>query len=335
MIETLQVEGFTVLPRTTFAFGRGLNVLIGDNGTGKTHWLKLLWALAATAQAVGRQRTKNGTEAFCRRLRSTFQTSRLSSLAARGGKTPVRGVLTWSDGGRMNFCGEGEAWQAECDGGKEAPKVLYLPPQAFAAGVPRLTKWIESGESPWDAACLDACEQMVLPEKRRLLKADQRLAETLEAVLGGKAYVDEATGRLGVLLSGEPRDAGLLGEGELKLLQLSRLVRAGAVPRGSVLCWDMPEAGVNPRTLQTMAQWLWRLSLEGRQVFVATHSVYLLREWHLLQKAAERSAPEIRWFGLLGEGRAAQVAEDLWELETFTAFDAEAEQNVRFLQAEG
>ena len=47
MIQQLDVENFTVFKKATFEFGSQLNVFIGENGTGKTQILKLIYAVIA------------------------------------------------------------------------------------------------------------------------------------------------------------------------------------------------------------------------------------------------------------------------------------------------
>jgi predicted ATP-binding protein involved in virulence len=41
-IQTLDIQNFTTLPNDTWRFASGLNVVVGENGLGKTHLLKLL-----------------------------------------------------------------------------------------------------------------------------------------------------------------------------------------------------------------------------------------------------------------------------------------------------
>jgi recombinational DNA repair ATPase RecF len=55
ILKSLHLENFTVFPEATFTFGKNLNVIIGKNGTGKTHVLKA----AYTAIAVSAARSKD------------------------------------------------------------------------------------------------------------------------------------------------------------------------------------------------------------------------------------------------------------------------------------
>jgi|HubBroStandDraft_6_1064221.scaffolds.fasta_scaffold125129_2 recombinational DNA repair ATPase RecF len=47
MIKSLHVKNFTVFPEVSFDFANHLNVIVGDNGAGKTHVLKLAYAVLA------------------------------------------------------------------------------------------------------------------------------------------------------------------------------------------------------------------------------------------------------------------------------------------------
>ena len=41
MIRSLEVKNFTAFPEAHLDFAKGLNVIVGENATGKTHLLKL------------------------------------------------------------------------------------------------------------------------------------------------------------------------------------------------------------------------------------------------------------------------------------------------------
>ena len=55
MIKSLEVKDFTVFPKAKFDFGRNLNVIVGENGVGKTHVLKLAYAVLAASWEEGRR----------------------------------------------------------------------------------------------------------------------------------------------------------------------------------------------------------------------------------------------------------------------------------------
>ncbi len=44
--KTLKLKNYTVFNESVMNFSKGINILIGENGTGKTHILKLLYSAA-------------------------------------------------------------------------------------------------------------------------------------------------------------------------------------------------------------------------------------------------------------------------------------------------
>jgi recombinational DNA repair ATPase RecF len=45
MLESLNLKNFTAFGEADFQFSPGLNVIVGENGTGKTHILKLSYCV--------------------------------------------------------------------------------------------------------------------------------------------------------------------------------------------------------------------------------------------------------------------------------------------------
>ena len=49
-IDYLYLNNFTVFNTLNIEFSKGVNIFIGENGTGKTHLLKLLYAACKAAE---------------------------------------------------------------------------------------------------------------------------------------------------------------------------------------------------------------------------------------------------------------------------------------------
>ena len=83
MIAKLEVKNFTVLPNTDWVFAPGLNVVVGENGLGKTHVLKLLYALLKV-QADTKELSKSTLErAYAEKLVAVFRPESLGRLVKR------------------------------------------------------------------------------------------------------------------------------------------------------------------------------------------------------------------------------------------------------------
>lgn len=111
---------------------------------------------------------------------------------------------------------------------------------------------------------------------------------TIELDKNGRFYLRSASGRL---------EIPLVAEGLRKLAMLARLIATGALLDKGYLFWDEPEANLNPKLIKTIARTILHLAANGIQIFVATHSLFLLRELYIRQ-TREHAALDARYFGL-------------------------------------
>ena len=73
----------------------------------------------------------------------------------------------------------------------------------------------------------------------------------------------------------------LVAEGHRKFAMLARLIATGALLDKGYLFWDEPETNLNPKLIKEVASTILHLCRSGIQVFAATHSLFLLREFHI------------------------------------------------------
>ncbi|AMR26072.1 hypothetical protein A0257_02475 [Hymenobacter psoromatis] len=125
----------------------------------------------------------------------------------------------------------------------------------------------------------------------------------------------------------------LVAEGMRKFATLYKLLANGTLTPETTLFWDEPEANLNPALLKDMAVILTDLAEAGFQIILATHSLFLMKELHIL---AQKKQKPVRYFGLYsGEKGDIQVEtkNDFIQLEHITALDAELAQTFDFEEA--
>ena len=94
MLKSLHLKDFTVFQEASFTFGKNLNVIIGENGTGKTHILKAAYAAIAVGAARARSTTSDAPQkaslqiALADKLIGVFRAEGLGRLVRR--KPPRR-----------------------------------------------------------------------------------------------------------------------------------------------------------------------------------------------------------------------------------------------------
>ena len=129
----------------------------------------------------------------------------------------------------------------------------------------------------------------------------------------------------------------LVAEGLRKLAMIARLVTTGTLLQHGYLFWDEPETNLNPRIIRVVARTIATLAKSGIQLFITTHSLYLLRELELLTTQDDALATLTRYFALARAGSDTdepvllQQGASLTDLDTIITLDEELEQSDRFV----
>jgi len=162
------------------------------------------------------------------------------------------------------------------------------------------------------------------------------LVAPLEEAMGGKVFLDK-NGRFYLRIPGEANlEMPLVAEGVRKLAMLARLIITGSLLEKGYLFWDEPEANLNPRLIKLVAQVAFELSRQGVQVFIATHSLFVLKELELLSRQSEGVPAQQRYFALAKEphGVAVEQGDAVDDLRTLVVLDEELSQSDRYMELE-
>lgn len=164
-----------------------------------------------------------------------------------------------------------------------------------------------------------------------------QLLAPLEQAMGGKVSVDPQTGRFYLHVPSGRMEMPLVAEGMRKLAMLARLISTGVLLGQGYLFWDEPETNLNPKLIKTVAQSILHLADAGIQVFIATHSLFLLRELDMLTgDKAGRKKTACRYFALRrdDDGVALEQGHRVDDLRTLVLLDEELAQSDRFSEEE-
>lgn len=151
----------------------------------------------------------------------------------------------------------------------------------------------------------------------------------------GGSVVEEG-GRFYLKVSGGGKyEMPLVAEGMRKLAMLARLIANGTLFDSGFLFWDEPEANLNPRVLRHVARTIAQLARSGVQVFVGTHSLYLMKELEILKRTEGDTFPAMQFVTLSrGEdGVRTDAGQFLDELESLAVLDESLAQSDRYLDA--
>ena len=349
MLKSLRLQNFTVFPEATFDFGKHLNVIVGENGLGKTHVLKAAYCvLAVCARGAKESGNASPTKAYlqvelAKKLRGVFKPDEIGRLARRqAGRSRSEVECRFDEaasdiGFSFNTSSRSEVIVDPVPTSCITEVPAYLPTRELLTIAPGFVSVYETThlqfEETWrDTAVLLGAPLARGPREKRI----RELLRPLERAMGGDVEADD-TGRF-YLKTGVGRiEMHLVAEGFRKLAMIARLIANGTLMDKAYLFWDEPEANLNPSIVKLVAETILCLCKSGIQVFVATHSLFLLREFHIRLQSVEYNELDARFFGLheLEDGAEVTQGKTVDDIGDISALDEELAQSDRYLQVEG
>lgn len=352
MLKRLRVKNFTVFPDADFQFAAGLNVVIGENGTGKSHVLKLAYSVMAALYGSTRKErdsrpaapTKGHLQSvLADRLRGVFMPDELGRLVRRlGGRARCEVAASFDAAGlnttfSLNTASKSEVMIDKLPGRWLGEQPVFLPTRELLTIAPGFVSLYENSELRFEETWRDTCILLGTALARGpRLRTITPLLEPLETILGGAVVLEDA----GFYLKSPAGklEMYLVAEGMRKLAMLARLIATGSLVGKGYLFWDEPEANLNPKAIKELARVILQLCLSGTQVFVATHSLFLMRELDILhrEKGSEFAAVKTRHIGLHRGDTGIEVlqGETMDAVGAVAALDAELEQSDRYMGVE-
>ena len=285
MLKGIKFENFTAFDALEIPFSSGINIFIGENGTGKTHILKTIYAACDITISQ-----KN----FAEKMEAVFypskkQIGRLVKRSQGSGKCTLS--VYREIGGKeqvLKFSFSNHAKKAEhkqLSGGfkvwNENPfESVYIPVKDMLANAQGFISLSERRELCFEEIYSDIVKRALLPalagqpdkERSALLEILRQHIDGRVIVKNEEFFLKNSQGEL---------EFTLLAEGMRKLGLLWVLIQNGTLTKGAVLCWDEPEANLNPKLMQIVVKILIALQRMGVQIFIATHDYVTLKEFDL------------------------------------------------------
>lgn len=415
MIRRFRLRNFTLFREEELILSPNLNIIIGENGCGKSHLLKALYSLVSVSAEQRRKGippdfekqineidaklqfiqteefkqllnipeglseedvfvpAKNNIErhfreqredlfkrleesvnkptkaflekAYAEKLNNVLRPEKLGNLAAhyRTGEDGARAELSINnDDGRVDVgVSFSAASQSEVkieslpqDWIREKP--IFFPTRELLTLYPGFISTYENHYLEFEETYRDTCLLLGLPALKgeRELWAKE-LLKPIEEAMGGEVILD-SNGRF-YLQQGKKRiEMPLVAEGLRKFAMLARLIATGSLLDKGYLFWDEPEANLNPKLIKTLAKVILDLCKQGIQVFIATHSLFLLRELEILQKGDDFTSLSTRYFGLnsVDNGVKVDQGDEIYDLSQIIVLDESLQQSDRYLDME-
>ena len=345
MLKRLELDNLTLFPQARLDFAPGLNVIVGENGTGKSHLLKVAYSVIANAYEQGNEPSvADPTKVLLQKgiadkLIKVFRPESLGRLASRRQGTQTCKVSVSFEQAALDTAfsfstrSQTEVKVENLPGAWQEKAPVFMPTRELLSQYHWLLPLYESRHVDIEEHHIDLCKLLGAPAiKGAREKAVAELVAPLEEAMGGKVVLDK-NGRFYLRIPGQGNlEMPLVAEGLRKLAMLARLITTGSLLDKGYLFWDEPEANLNPKLIKLVAQAAVALSQQGIQVVIATHSYFLLKELDLLTR---QKAVAQRYFALVrGEGQVERIesADHLSGLEHLVSLEEELAQYDREME---
>jgi predicted ATPase len=346
MLTRLVLKNLTVFSKADFEFASGLNVIVGENGSGKSHVLKAAYTIEAVMARGERDSgssapTKNYlATALAKKMRSVFRPDDLGRLARRqSGRSRCEIEASFKTkshrlGFSFNTSSKTEVTIDRLPTRWESNSPVFLPTRELLSIYPGFVSLYETTALPVEEIWRDTCILLGAPLARGPRLAEiTRLLDPLEDQLGGKVVLDQDRFYLKTQMG--QIEAHLVSEGLRKLAMIARLIATGSLIGTGSLFWEEPEANLNPKLIKQVARTILQLCQSGIQVFVASHSLFLMRELDIHLRSDEFRKVSAKFFGLHpdDEGMTVLQGDAVDEIGTIDALQEELSQSDRYLEA--
>lgn len=351
MLKSASFANFTSIPRERWEFSPGLNVIIGENGLGKSHVLKALYSIlsslipestdlgGAGSDRIGKTQLEKNIAA---QLVGNMRPDSLGRLVKRKqGRNRAEVSISFRSKNLNTSFGFATNSRTQVEVAKapsatlEKPPV-FIPTRELITLCPWFVSLYNSYNVPFEKSWRDTVLLLGAPSLRGPREAKVReVLSPIEDAMGGKVEVDR-NGRFFLRANGGQMEAALVAEGLRKFAMLARLISTGVLLEHGYLFWDEPETNLNPKLIKVLAQVIVSLAGQGIQIFLATHSIFLIREIAILTDGSETQA-ESRYFSLAASGdeevSKLEQGDKIDDLTTLVLLDEELLQSNRYMES--
>lgn len=308
-IKRLRLENFTSFRNVEMDFSPGINVIIGENGTGKTHLLKGMYGFLKGLSHPSVEKNETGytlnTTSYRleKLLKGIFKVEELSELITKGEREAEIGILIKDKEISFKLNGEMPKVSQELTITEDGTTV-YLQPNEMISWYEGFISAYENRESSIDETYYFLAKALsLLPLKGEKKQIAEQLAEDLLLESGIRKVALER-GRFVVELSdNKSYGAPLVAQGLNKIAQVIFLILNGSIRKGTILFWDEPETSLNPKYISVISNFIQVLAKAGIQLFIATHDYLLAHRLSLSAeyRAVENSVPDMKFLSLYKE----------------------------------
>lgn len=329
-IDRLGASNFMIFNNIDVGFSKNINIICGENSTGKTALLKLLYAnlkgYSEAYSAKGNLTKDNVESCIVKKMQGVFRpdgdaVGRLVNRVQGSNRADISIKMGNSFDLRIGFSNRQTTHiELKNDSYAELGSVLpvYIPPKEIISATENFGSLYYDYHIAFEETYYDLTRLLEKPLRKGPNSYEQiRVLKQFEKIVNGKIVQKDKKFYLKVKGSGE-FEMGLVSEGYRKLATIMYLILSGSLNKEAILFWDEPETNMNPRMIKPMVDALIELSKMGVQIFVTTHDYFVQQCFNMNAEYNKKDALEYKFISLSrndGRGIEIETAERLSDLK--------------------
>lgn len=318
-IKSLDLEEFAVFHDLKLELSPNINIITGFNGVGKTIILKVLYSLVKTIEdinneltnpKVGRVSVEKSKEMLASKIIGVFmpdegRIGRLVSRKVGRGNANISVKLEQDKKISIRLSTLMEKNIDILDDLRDIKsniQTLFIPPKEIISAASNFFSIYDNYHIDFEETYYDLNKVLLKPlTKGKNSKEQNAILEKFEDIIKGKVRMKDNKFYIKGKDIGEI-EMGLVAEGDRKLATILHLVSNGTLNSNTVLFWDEPESNLNPNRMKYITQALVELAKMNVQIFLTTHSYFLLQEFSMFaQYEAKKNDLGVNFISLYEE----------------------------------
>ena len=286
-IYSIDIKNFMIFNSLNLEFSPNINIICGENSTGKTALIKLLYSCLkgySNACTTKGNITKEKLESMLvNKLQGVFRPDRdvIGRLVNRKqGSNRADIVVNFDNAYDLKF-GFGNRQEKHIeiinnefiDLDKMTP--VYIPPKEIISSTENFGSLYDDYHISFEETYYDLTRLLERPLKKGANRAEQNaVTKSFGKIVNASIIQKDRKFYLRVKGQGE-FEMGLVSEGYRKLSTIMYLILSGSLSENSILFWDEPETNMNPKMIRPIVEAIIELAKMGVQIFITTHDYFI------------------------------------------------------------
>lgn len=295
-VSKLKLNNFMLFNEIDINFSKNINVISGENSTGKTAILKILYSALKSINEANKAKSditkEQNEEILVEKLQGVFRPDddKIGRLVRRvQGRKRSDISITINENSKLEF-GFSTNQEKHIDinqslrGFVKSVEPIYLPPKEIISATENFTSLYKDYHIAFEETYYDLALLLDKPLKRGANTIEQKeVLESFNQIINGSIIQKGKKFYLKVEGQGE-LEMGLVSEGYRKLTTIMYLILSGSLNKNSILFWDEPETNMNPKMIEPIVKALTILANMGVQIFVTTHDYFLQQSFSMISE---------------------------------------------------